>query len=96
MRGGTPSKGLGLGPIPTSALGPPNVLACDSSALYWSSPGILKHPIMSPFYGQGNEGSEKLGNFPKVTQLGRNGVLWPSGDQSLCKGPEVDLRPRVH
>ena len=34
-----------------------------------------------------NEGSEKSGNLPKVTQLGKNGGLWPIGAQGQCQGP---------
>lgn len=33
-----------------------------------------------------NEGSEKLGNVPQVTQPVENGGLWPIGAQSQCQG----------
>lgn len=49
---------------------------------------------MSPFSRQGNGGSEKLSNSPKVTNIWRNGTLWPTGTHSLCKGPEVGPRNR--
>ena len=52
---------------------------------------------MSPLYRQENGGSEKVSNLPEVTNLLRNGSLWPTGGvQSLCKGPELGPRNRVH
>lgn len=54
-----------------------------------------QNPIMSPYHRQGDEGSERLGNLPKVTQPVRNGGPWPHWSSKSVPRPggETPRRP---